>query len=130
VVFELLGAWGTVDRIILYAMTGFMGYTVPGSLFNVRTQVMVVEVVMEIVIAIMVISFVTVLLSLTTVVPVVITSVVAAPVVIIVIVAVTEAMVIIAGRVSTIAVVASIGSWINTRSFVVHNTVVCASGCA
>jgi hypothetical protein len=67
---------------------------------------------------------------LTTVVPVVITSVVAAPVVIVVIAAVAEAAVIIAGRVSTITVDASVSSWIDTRSSVVHNVVVCASGCA
>jgi hypothetical protein len=73
----------------------------------------------------MAISFVTVLLSLTTMVPVVITPVVAAPVVVVVI-----AAVIIAGRVSTIAVVASASSWIDTRSSVVHNVVVCTSGCA
>jgi hypothetical protein len=103
---------------------------VPSSLFNARTQVTVVEVVTEIVIAIMAISFITILLSLTTMVPVVITSVVAAPVVIVVIVAVAEAAVIIAGRVSTIAVVASVSSWIDTRSSVVHNMVVSANGCA
>jgi hypothetical protein len=45
-------------------MTGFMGRTVPSSLFNARTQVTVVEVVTEIIIAIMVISFVTVLFVL------------------------------------------------------------------
>jgi hypothetical protein len=67
---------------------------------------------------------------LTTVVPVVITLVVAAPVVVIVIAAVAEAMVIIIGRVSTIFVVASVSSWIDTRSSVVHNAVVCTSGCA
>jgi hypothetical protein len=130
VVGELLRAQGTVDHIILYAMTGFMGRTVLSSLFNARTHVAVVEVMTEIVIAIMEISFITVLLFLTTVVPVVITPVVAAPVIVVVIAAVAEAMVIIAGRVSTIAVVASVSSWIDTRSSVVHNMVVCASGCA
>jgi hypothetical protein len=84
----------------------------------------------EIVIAIMVISFVTVLLFLTMMVPVVITPVVAVPVVVVVIAAVAEAAVIIMGRVSMIAVVASISSWIDTRSSVIHNAVVCASGCA
>jgi hypothetical protein len=78
----------------------------------------------------MAISFVTVLLSLMTVVLVVITSVVTALVVVIVIVAMAEVVVIIMGRVSATAVVASISSWIDTRSYVVHNAVVCASGCA
>jgi hypothetical protein len=77
----------------------------------------------------MAISFVTVLLSLTTVIPVVITPVVAASVVVVVTVAVAEVAVIIARRVSTIAVVASLSSWIDTRSYVVHNTVFYASGC-
>jgi hypothetical protein len=84
----------------------------------------------EIIIAIMAISFVTVLLSLTTMVPVVIMPVVAASIVVIVIAAMDEVAVIIAGRVSAIAVVASVSSWIDTRSYVVHNAVVCASGCA
>jgi hypothetical protein len=74
-------------------------------------------------------SFVTVLLSLTTVVPVVITPVVAASVVVVVIAAVAEMAIIIVGRVSAIAVVASVSFWIDTRSYVVHNVVVCASGC-
>jgi hypothetical protein len=87
------------------------------------------------VIAIMAISFITVLLSLTTVVLVVITPVVAASVVVIVIAMVVELAIIIAGRVSTIAVVASVNSWIDTRSYVVSAIivaymVVCASGCA
>jgi hypothetical protein len=81
-------------------------------------------------IAIMAISFVTVLLSLTTVVPVVITPVVIVSVVVVVIVAVAEVVIFIAGRVSAIDVVASISSWIDTRSYVVHNVVVCAGGCA
>jgi hypothetical protein len=85
---------------------------------------------MEIVIAIMAISFVTVLLSLTTVVSVVITPVVAVSVVVIVIAAVAEVAIIIVGRVSVITIVASVSSWIDTRSCVVHNVVVCASGCA
>jgi hypothetical protein len=76
----------------------------------------------------MVISFVTVLLSLTTVVPVVITPIVVAPVVVVVIAAVAEVAVIVTGRVSAIAVVASVSSWIDTRSYVVHNAVVCAAG--
>jgi hypothetical protein len=67
---------------------------------------------------------------LTTVVLVVITLVVAASVIIIVIAAVAEVVIIIVGRVSAIAVVASVSSWIDTRSYVVHNVVVCASGCA
>jgi hypothetical protein len=75
----------------------------------------------------MAISFITVLLSLTTV---VITPVVAVPVVVVVIAAVAKVAIIIAGRVSTIAVVASISSWIDTRSYVIHNVVVCASRCA
>jgi hypothetical protein len=63
-------------------------------------------------------------------VPMVIMSVVAVSVVVVVIVVVAEAAVIIAGRVSAIAVVASVSSWIDTRSYVVHNAVVCASRCA
>jgi hypothetical protein len=118
-----------MDRIVLHARTGFMGRTVSSSLFNTRTQVTVVEVATEIVIAIMAISFITVLLSLMMMVPVVITSVVAAPIIVVVIAAVAEAAVIITGRVSTIVVVASVSSWIDTRSSVVHNVVVCASGC-
>jgi hypothetical protein len=43
---------------------------------------------------------------------------------------VAEAAVIITGRVSTIAVVTSVSSWIDTRSSIVHNVVVYASGCA
>jgi hypothetical protein len=87
------------------------------------------------VIAIMAISFVTVLLSLTTVVPVVITPVVAVPVVIVVIAAVVKLAIIIAGRVPTIAVVASVSSWNDTRSYVVSviivaYVVVWAGGCA
>jgi hypothetical protein len=42
---------------------------------------------------------------------------------------VAEVVVIIARRVSAIAVVASVNSWIDTRSYVVHNAVVCANGC-
>jgi hypothetical protein len=96
---------------------------------------MVVEVTTEIVIAIMAISFVTVLLSLMTVVPVVNTSVVAASVIVVVIAAVAELANIIAGRVFAIAVVASVSSWIDTRSYIVFAIiiaymVVCASGCA
>jgi hypothetical protein len=84
----------------------------------------------KIVNAIMAISFVTVLLSLMMMVPVVITPVDATPIVIVVIAAVAEVAVIIARRVSAIVVVASVSSWIDTRSYVVHNAVVCASGCA
>jgi hypothetical protein len=62
------------------------------------------------------------------VVPVVITPIVAALVVVIVIAAVAEVAIIIAGRVSAIAIVASVRSWIDTRSYVVHNMVVYASG--
>jgi hypothetical protein len=83
----------------------------------------------------MAISFVTVLLSLMTVVPVVITPVVAALVVVVVIAAVAELAIIIAGRVSAIAVIASVRSWIDTRSYVISTiivayVVVCADGCA
>jgi hypothetical protein len=89
----------------------------------------------EIVIAIMAISFITVLLSLTTVVPVVITPVVAAPVIVVVIAAVVELAIIITGRVSVIAIVASVSSWIDTKSYVVSAiiiayVVVWAGGCA
>jgi hypothetical protein len=52
------------------------------------------------------------------------------PVVIVVIAAVAEAVDIIVGRVSTIAIVASVSSWIDTWSSVVHNVIVCASGYA
>jgi hypothetical protein len=65
---------------------------------------------MEIMIAVMAISFVTILLSLTTVVPAVITPVVVAPVIVVVIAAMVELAIIIAGRVSAIAVIASISS--------------------
>jgi hypothetical protein len=95
---------------------------------------MVVKVAMEIVIAIMAISFVTVLLSLTTVVPVVITPVFATPIVIVVIAAVVKLAIIITGRVFAIAVVASVSSWIDTRSYVVFMIIVAyvvvwAGGC-
>jgi hypothetical protein len=75
----------------------------------------------------MAISFITVLLSLTTV---VIMPVVVAPVIVVVIAVVAKVAIIIVGRVFAIAVIASISSWIDTRSYVVHNVVVCASGCA
>jgi hypothetical protein len=83
----------------------------------------------------MAISFITILLSLTTVVLVVITPVVAASVVVVVIAAVAELAIIIAGRVFAITVVASVNSWIDTRSYVVSMiivayVVVCAGGCA
>jgi hypothetical protein len=96
---------------------------------------MVVKVATEIMIAIMAIPFVTVLLSLLTVVPVVITPVVAASVVVVIIAAVVELAIIIAGRVCAIAVVASISSWIDTRSYVVSAIIVAylvvwAGGCA
>jgi hypothetical protein len=96
---------------------------------------MVVKVVTEIVIAITAISFVTILLSLTTVVLMVITPVVAAPVVVVVIAAMVELAIIIVGRVSTIAIIASVSSWINTRSYVVSMIIVAyivvwAGGCA
>jgi hypothetical protein len=89
----------------------------------------------EIVIAIMEILFVIVLLSLTMVVPVVITPVVATPVIVVVIAVVVELAIIIAGRISAIAVVASVSSWIDTRSYVasmiiVVYMVVWAGGCA
>jgi hypothetical protein len=58
------------------------------------------------------------------VVPVVITPVVAAPVVIVVIAAVVELAIIIAGRVFTIAVIASVSSWIDTRSYVVSAIII------
>jgi hypothetical protein len=95
---------------------------------------MVVEVTTEIVIAIMEISFITILLSLTTVIPVVTVSwrsriIIAMLVIVVVIAAMAEVAIIIAGRVSAIAVIASVSSWIDTRSYVVHNVVVCASGC-
>jgi hypothetical protein len=75
-------------------------------------------------IAIMAISFITVLLSLTMVVSVVITPVVDAPVVVVVIVAVVELEIIIAGRVSAIAIIASVNSWIDTRSYVVSTIII------
>jgi hypothetical protein len=72
----------------------------------------------------MAISFVTILLSLTMVVSVVITPVVAAPVVaapvvVVVIAVVVELTIIIVGRVSAIVIIASVSSWIGTRSYVV-----------
>jgi hypothetical protein len=90
---------------------------------------MVVEVMTEIVITIMAISFVTVLLSPTTV---VITSVIATSVVIIVIMAMVELANIVAGRVPVIALIASVSPWIDARSHViiVAYVVVWASGCA
>jgi hypothetical protein len=80
---------------------------------------MVVEVVTEIVIAIMAISFVTVLLSLTTVVPVVIMPVIASSVIIVVIVVVVKLVIIVAGRVPAIAVIAFVSPWIDARSHVI-----------
>jgi hypothetical protein len=68
-------------------------------------------------------------LFLTTAVPVVITPVVVASVIVVVIVVVAEVAVIIVGRVFAIAVVASVSSWIDTKSYVVHNAVVCTNGC-
>jgi hypothetical protein len=83
----------------------------------------------------MAISFVTVLLSLVTVVLVVIMPVVAASIVVVVIAAVAELAIIITGRVSTIVIIASISSWIDTRSYVVSAIIVAyvvvyAGGCA
>jgi hypothetical protein len=72
---------------------------------------------MEIVIAIMVISFVTV--PPTTVVPVVITLVIAVSVVIVVVAVMVELAIIVAGRVPTIAVIASVSPWIDTKSHVI-----------
>jgi hypothetical protein len=102
------------------------------SLFDARTYVTVVEVAMEIVIAIAAISFITVLLPSTTVVPVVITSVIAASVIIIVIVAVVELAIIIAGRVPAIIVIAAVSPWIDARShvIVVAYMVVWVGGCS
>jgi hypothetical protein len=97
-----------------------------------RTHVTVVEVVMEIIIAITAISFATILLFLTTVVPVIITPVVAAPIVVVIIVVVVEAMIIITGRISTVAADASFSSvvaWVVTRSSMVHSAVARTSRC-
>jgi hypothetical protein len=71
------------------------------------------------VIAIVAISFITVLLPSTTVVPMVIASVIAVSVVIVVIVAVVELEIIVAGRVPTIAVIAPVSPWIDTRSHMI-----------
>jgi hypothetical protein len=119
VVGELLGAWGTVNHIGLHAMTGFMGRTV-------------VEVAMEIMIAIMAISFVTVLLPPTTVIPVVITLAIAASDVIVVIVAVVELEIIVVGRVPAIVVITSVSPWIDAMShmIIVAYMVVWADRCA
>jgi hypothetical protein len=87
---------------------------------------------MEIVIAIMAISFITMLLPLTTVVPVVITPVIVASVVILVIAAVVELAIIIVGRVPAIVIIISVSPWIDARSrvIIIAYVVVWAGGCA